>query len=96
MTIKKHNWSGWPGAYCLDCGVEHASENALALDWVDVDENGETWKSPTLRQYIEFLDSHCLAEANEDEVKWYKEELERIKVIDDPVFQEELRKLRVE
>ena len=25
-----HRWSGWPGAWCLDCGLEDANELALA------------------------------------------------------------------
>jgi len=25
-----HRWSGWPGAWCLDCGLEDADEIALA------------------------------------------------------------------
>lgn len=25
----EHRWSGWPGAYCLDCGGEHWLELAL-------------------------------------------------------------------
>lgn len=31
----KHRWSGWPGAWCLDCGCEDANEIALA-DGLDV------------------------------------------------------------
>ena len=25
-----HRWSGWPGAWCLDCGTEDPIEMALA------------------------------------------------------------------
>ena len=25
-----HRWSGWPGAWCLDCGIEDPNEIALA------------------------------------------------------------------
>jgi hypothetical protein len=25
-----HRWSGWPGAWCLDCGIEDPVEIALA------------------------------------------------------------------
>jgi hypothetical protein len=25
-----HRWSGWPGAFCLDCGSEDKNEIALA------------------------------------------------------------------
>jgi hypothetical protein len=24
-----HRWSGWPGAWCLDCGIEDQNEIAL-------------------------------------------------------------------
>lgn len=24
-----HRWSGWPGAFCLDCGTPHGLEDAL-------------------------------------------------------------------
>mgnify|MGYP001590776210 FL=1 len=27
---QEHRWSGWPGAWCLDCGVKDANEIALA------------------------------------------------------------------
>ena len=26
----EHRWSGWPGAWCLDCGAEDPREVALA------------------------------------------------------------------
>lgn len=26
----QHNWSGWPGAWCLDCGAEDQREVCLA------------------------------------------------------------------
>lgn len=32
--MKAHRWSGWPGAFCLDCGSDDPMENALALGWV--------------------------------------------------------------
>ncbi len=32
-----HNWSGWPGAWCLDCGIEDPHETALADgDFIEV------------------------------------------------------------
>jgi len=27
---EKHRWSGWPGAWCLDCGIEDQREICLA------------------------------------------------------------------
>jgi len=32
-----HRWSGWPGAWCLDCGIDDPWEVALA-DGKDLDE----------------------------------------------------------
>ena len=40
MSHPDHRWSGWPGAWCLDCGIEDQNEIALA-DGVDPDEIGE-------------------------------------------------------
>jgi hypothetical protein len=28
----EHRWSGWPGAWCLDCGVADPFEECLAHD----------------------------------------------------------------
>lgn len=28
--MAEHRWSGWPGAWCLDCGCEDPREIALA------------------------------------------------------------------
>lgn len=28
--MTEHRWSGWPGAWCLDCGAEDAWEMCLA------------------------------------------------------------------
>jgi hypothetical protein len=28
--MTEHRWSGWPGAWCLDCGVPDPREEALA------------------------------------------------------------------
>jgi hypothetical protein len=30
-----HRWSGWPGAWCLDCGTEDQNEICVAVhdDW---------------------------------------------------------------
>lgn len=27
-----HRWSGWPGAWCLDCGIEDPSETCIATN----------------------------------------------------------------
>lgn len=28
--MSEHRWSGWPGAWCLDCGIEDATELCIA------------------------------------------------------------------
>jgi hypothetical protein len=28
-SIHKHRWSGWPGAWCLECGLEDRTEVEL-------------------------------------------------------------------
>ena len=33
-----HRWSGWPGAWCLDCGCEDPVEIAVADGRFDVDD----------------------------------------------------------
>ena len=35
-----HRWSGWPGAWCLDCGCEDPAEIALADGVFEIDEQG--------------------------------------------------------
>lgn len=33
--LKSHHWSGWPGAFCLDCGCEDPYEIGLAGNLYD-------------------------------------------------------------
>ena len=38
--IRPHRWSGWPGAFCLDCGVPDPIEECIASEcgvWTDCD-----------------------------------------------------------
>jgi hypothetical protein len=37
--MTEHRWSGWPGAWCLDCGREDPMEVALAEGRCDADGN---------------------------------------------------------
>lgn len=33
--MSDHRWSGWPGAWCLDCGAQDEREVCVATcDWV--------------------------------------------------------------
>ena len=38
--VPEHNWSGWPGAWCLDCGCDDPREIALADGSWDEDADG--------------------------------------------------------
>lgn len=55
-----HAWSGWPGAYCLKCGAEHAMENAIGLDWYDPLE--DKWDTEAHRLEVEKADGTCRAD----------------------------------
>jgi hypothetical protein len=42
-----HRWSGWPGAWCFDCGCEDPYENASAdglIDFVDDPESPDGFR----------------------------------------------------
>lgn len=43
-----HRWSGWPGAWCLDCGADDPMELALADDQWDFEKND--FASPEARE----------------------------------------------
>jgi hypothetical protein len=30
MAESQHRWSGWPGAWCLDCGISDPTEQGIA------------------------------------------------------------------
>jgi hypothetical protein len=52
-----HDWSGWPGAYCVNCGVEHALENATGMGWYNP--NDDSFISPHHKEVIHLCDSNC-------------------------------------
>lgn len=47
--MAEHRWSGWPGAWCLDCGCCDPREEALEDGDYNEDENG----MPVVRVTIE-------------------------------------------
>lgn len=57
VNLHLHNWSGWPGAFCLKCHAEHALENALADGWFDPVEG--TWDTEEHRKLVQEADGHC-------------------------------------
>jgi hypothetical protein len=50
VTLQHHNWSGWPGAWCLDCGCEDPREIALADGNFTEDANGDPVVNVTREQ----------------------------------------------
>jgi len=54
----KHRWSGWPGAFCLKCGVEDLMEVAIGCSYYDP--FTDTWKSEELKK--EFTQKPCPCE----------------------------------
>jgi hypothetical protein len=47
-----HRWSGWPGAWCLDCGVEDPWEVAIGTG--DYDAFEQEWVSEEARGRYDF------------------------------------------
>jgi len=42
-----HRWSGWPGAWCMTCGIEDPVENALGDTGTKMDDKtGELHPEP--------------------------------------------------
>lgn len=50
--MSEHRWSGWPGAWCLDCGCPDPREEALADGDYEVDEHGMPVVKVRLSQMI--------------------------------------------
>lgn len=42
-----HRWSGWPGAWCLDCGMDDQYEIALADGRINTDGVDVWWVDPS-------------------------------------------------
>jgi hypothetical protein len=37
-----HRWSGWPGAFCLRCGIEDPLETLIAIEVINPPDEGYT------------------------------------------------------
>lgn len=57
---KGHWWSGWPGAWCMRCGVEDAMENAIGEGWYDPFTN--QWDTEEHRIEVEKANGRCAAD----------------------------------
>jgi hypothetical protein len=45
--MKQHRWSGYPGCYCQDCGMEDGME--IAIGCGDYDPYTDKWVNPLTR-----------------------------------------------
>jgi hypothetical protein len=54
-----HRWSGWPGAWCLDCGCGDPAEDAVCDTAFDVYEG--KWDSPEAEAAWQARNSEALA-----------------------------------
>lgn len=66
--VKGHQWSGWPGAFCLRCGSGQVMEIAVADDWVDFGPGiPDTWKSEDHKELVRLCDDYCYADMTPEE-----------------------------
>jgi len=79
-----HQWSGFPGAFCLKCGVENEMENALGLGWFTIPPPGknkenEKWLSEDHRRLVELCDTYCEAVTLPEVMQRVREEVKQLK-----------------
>jgi hypothetical protein len=55
-----HNWSGFPGGYCLKCGAECAIESAIGEGWYDPFD--DRWDTEEHRLEVLTCDGCCAAD----------------------------------
>ena len=46
--MKTHRWSGWPGAFCLDCGCEDPVEMAMVDNNILYEYKGVVYNDPPM------------------------------------------------
>ena len=75
-----HQWSGWPGAYCLRCGVEHVLETAIGENWYTPPFSGqaEVWKSEGHKKLVELCDGTCYADLTPEQQQKHTAEIQEL------------------
>lgn len=83
-----HNWSGWPGAYCLRCGSGQVLEIALAEGWLkpghdQVDRAGnkthpDKWKSEDHKELVRLCDNFCYADMEPGEQEAHRAKIKAL------------------
>jgi hypothetical protein len=61
VLTREHRYSGWPGAYCLDCGLPDPAEEGIAHGCIDVmcKNCGKSWPQ----------DDSCISG---DTIEWFR------------------------
>lgn len=72
-----HNWSGWPGAYCLNCGVKDWMEYAIGNSWYYV--YTQKWKSEKHKKLVELINSECFKEMEEEKYEKIIKEIRQLR-----------------
>lgn len=67
FLMKEHHWSGWPGAFCLDCGAEDPWEIAVGNNYYDpVDKKWAT--EDEVREYVERMNQEFNRQISAEEM----------------------------
>lgn len=57
--VRTHRWSGWPGAYCLYCGIADPLEAWVALEMKGQDDAPPAdLECPVCPSYVEGVDPY--------------------------------------
>jgi hypothetical protein len=57
----EHRWSGWPGAFCLDCFAFDQTEQCLADGCLDFADNPDDPEHPIIKHCTEHRQAPCSA-----------------------------------
>jgi hypothetical protein len=75
-VTKGHQWSGWPGAFCLRCGAGNVLETAVADSWLDFGEGQEeVWRSEDHKELVHLCDDFCYEDMTAEEKKEHSEKI---------------------
>ena len=75
---KPHRWSGWPGAYCLDCGAGQVLEIAIGENWYDP--CGDAWISDDYKLLIELCDGYCCAKIPREDAEKISSQIRELEI----------------
>jgi hypothetical protein len=74
--VTGHQWSGWPGAFCLRCGSGQVLEIALADGWFSCGPGEpDVWKSEEHKELVHLCDGFCYADMTPIEATEHKDKI---------------------